>query len=942
MSARPEPSHAPSASSPTVSPDQCGAPLAPAAPHATQPQALIAALTVDPERGLGRRDVEARRVRCGPNRLPEPPRPSEVLRFVRQLGNPLVLTLLAAAAVTIAVALSRAGAGGSTLSRFGDAIAITTIVLLNAILGYAQERKAEAALDALRRMTAPRARVRRDGAVAVIDADELVPGDIVEIEAGDAVPADLRLLQASDLAATEASLTGESTSSSKDAAAPIAPDAPLADRATMLFHGTTVVRGRGRAVVVATGASTEIGKIGAAIAGAGGEPTPLERKLRDFGQRVLWACLAVSAALFAWGALGTRRPWHELLLEAVSFAVAAIPEGLPAITTITLALGMQRMARRGAVVRRLPAVETLGAATVICTDKTGTLTQNEMTVRAVFTAGQRYEVSGEGYAPDGQIRAAGSAGGPLDSSMHELLESAVLCTSAVLRREASTGSWEVLGDPTEGALLTLASKAGILKTDVIRDHRVVRELPFDSDRKRMTVITADAKGAETAHVKGSVEALLVRCALCADRDGARALSPEDRAAIQAEADRMSAAALRVLAVARRQGPILDDPERGLTFLGLVGMIDPPRAGVKEAVRACHEAGIRPIMITGDHALTASAIAREIGLWAEGDEVMSGSDLARTDDGELERRVARVRVFARTSAEQKLRIVKALKACGHVVAMTGDGVNDAPALREAHIGVAMGRSGTDVARDAADIVLADDNFSTIVDAIREGRSIYRNIQKFIFFLLSSNAGLSLAVFAVSLSGRWRPLTPLMLLWINLVTNGLPALALGVDPPDPREMTERPRSTREGLLVTRDYLGIAWVGALMGMAAVYLYAWPPPYFEPDADWSRVMAFVLLAVAPLFHAWSCRSPTASILQQRPAVSLPLLLSCALSAGLVVLSVAVPSLRGVFRTHAMAPSHWVVIVALSLVIVLAVEISKAVYRASTAARAARGAPFE
>jgi P-type Ca2+ transporter type 2C len=840
------------------------------------------------QRGLTSEQARARLLAHGPNRLPEPKPPNVLLQLLRQFANPLVLTLLVAAAVATAVGLS-GYATGSWWVRFGDAGAILIIVVLNALLGFYQERKAETALAALRRLEVPSARVWRDGERVELPADGLVPGDVIALAAGDAVPADARLVDATELAVDESVLTGESVSATRDQGSP-------------LYLGTTVVRGKGCAEVFATGAATELGRVGTLLAGAGQEPTPLEQRLRVFGKRILWACLTVSAALFAWGLARGGRAWHELLLEAVSFAVAAIPEGLPAITTITLALGMQRMARRGAILRKLPAVETLGAATVICSDKTGTLTQNQMTVREVYAGGRRYPVTGEGYAPTGEITGAGP--GALDT----LLQAAVVCNGARLHHE--DGQWKVLGDPTEGALLTLAAKGGQAHD---ANYPVLREIPFDSERKRMTVV-ADVGGVR-AFMKGSVDVVLARCAL----------APGEAAIIQAEADRMAAAALRVLAIARSEELGDGDPEAGLRFLGLVGMLDPPRAGVKEAIAACDRAGIRVVMITGDHRLTAMAIARELGLWRDGDEALTGPELAALPPEQLASRIRRVRVFARTTPEQKLRIVQALKASGEIVAMTGDGVNDAPALREAHIGVAMGRSGTDVARQAADMVLTDDNFATLVDAVREGRAIWRNIQKFIFFLLSSNAGLAVAVFGGALSEAWLPLTPLMILWINLVTNGFPALALGIDPADPALMNEPPRPVDASLTGRRDYLGVLYVGGVMGGLALLLYG----LHASEPLLARTMAFTLLALSPLAHAASCRSPAGSVFQQRPLVSIPLLVACLVSAGIHLLAILVPGLRAVFRTEALDGHAWLVLAAAAFAVIPAVELAKAISRA-------------
>jgi Ca2+-transporting ATPase len=896
-------------------------------PHAENIDRLLERLEVEPMRGLSNDEVQARLKAHGPNRMAEPPRKSAISRLIGQFANPLVLTLLGAAAIAVIVGITNGG-GPSFLAKFGDALAILLIVIVNAALGFIQENRAEAALEALKGMTAPTARVRRDGKVVVADAADLVPGDVVEIEAGDFVPADARLLQTIDLAAEEAALTGESTASTKDARQPLADDAPLAERETMIFLGTTIVRGKGRAVVVSTGPKTELGRIGELISSTEEEKTPLEQKLEIFGQRILYICLGISAVLFAWGMIKGGRAWHELLLEAVSFAVAAIPEGLPAITTITLALGMQRMAKRGAVVRKLLAVETLGAASVICTDKTGTLTQNEMTVRRIFAGGVSYRATGEGYDPRGHLESFD--GRPLDelpATLDYLLATAALCTSARLDIDEESRRWKVIGDPTEGALLTLAAKGGRAKESVASSHTFVRELPFDADRRRMTVVTLDARGREIAHVKGSLEVLLPLCTKIATDDGVRAISDEDRALVQGEADRMSSEALRVLAIARRLAPD-ENPEEALTLLGIVGMKDPPRSGVKEAVRICRDAGVRIVMITGDHPITAVAIARELDLWNDDDVAITGSDLVKMSDAELAERAAHLRVFARTTPEQKLRIVSAYRSLGHIVAMTGDGVNDAPALKQAHIGIAMGRSGTDVARQAADLVLVDDNFATVVEAVREGRAIYRNIQKFIFFLLSSNAGLAVAVFVVSFLKEGEPLTPLQILWINLVTNGLPALALGVDPSDPNHMKEHPRKAQAGLLSARDMFDIAFVGAVMGLAAAGLYVFPPAAANGDPSFVRAMAFSLLALSPLFHAFSCRSATQSIFSMHPLVSLPLVGACLLSAAVHLVAVVVPALRPVFRTFPMDSMTWLLVIGLSCAIIPSVELMKGIWR--------------
>jgi P-type Ca2+ transporter type 2C len=916
-------------------------PPLPAPVHAEAPESLLARLGTDPARGLREDEARRRLAQDGPNELPRPQPKSALARLFEQFTNPIVLTLLAAAVIALLDGLSRAEQ--PLLVRFGDATAILLIVAINAILGFAQEQRAEAALAALETMQTPSARVHRDDSLQVVSASVLVAGDIVELEAGDAVPADARLLQTIGLFAEESSLTGESVPVAKDARAAVAGDSPLGDRATMLFVGTSVVRGKARAVVVSTGPRTELGHLSALIHRPRDRSTPLEEKLDAFGKRILWGCLGLSAVLFARGMLRGDRSWHELLLEAVSLAVAAIPEGLPAITTITLALGMQRMAKNGAIIRKLAAVETLGSATVICSDKTGTLTQNAMTVREVYTAGARFSATGSGYDPAGAVMDASGAvvaspdrapSGPL----RDLLATIALCNNATLQHVDR--QWRVQGDPTEGALLTLAAKAGVSREEITSSHQVVKELPFDGDRKRMTIVALDEAGNEVAHSKGSADVLLPLCTDHETDEGRRPLDAEARRTILEEAERMSNAALRVLAVAKRDlgrrsrssppagtgsgRPSVDIEDR-LTFLGLVGMVDPPREGVREAIARCAEAHVRAVMITGDHKLTAVAIARELGLWDERALALTGTELAKMTDDALCGCLDHVRVFARVTAEQKLRIVALFKRCGHVVAMTGDGVNDAPALREAHIGVAMGKNGTDVAREAADMVIADDNFATIVEAVREGRAIWRNIQKFIFFLLSSNAGLLAAVFAVSFFTSLPPLTPLMILWINLVTNGLPALALGIDVPDPTQMREPPRRSTSALLTGRDWLGMAAVGGWMGGAAMIAYLAPLRPTDPLAGVrGRAIAFSLLALSPLFHAFNCRSATASIFRLRPLLPLALVAAVVVSAGIHLTAVLVPGLRPVFRTFSMSGPEWTTLLVLSVSIIPAIEALK------------------
>jgi Ca2+-transporting ATPase len=909
--------------------------------HSEPIRALLDRLGTDPASGLSETEAAARLARDGSNELPRA-RPKPVIyRFALQFANPIVLTLLVAAAIALVDAVGRRDA--PFLVRFGDTLAIALIVALNAVLGFVQEQRAETALAALERMQAPHATVLRDRRTRLVSASILTVGDVVELTAGDIVPADARLLQASDLEVDESTLTGESMPALKDAGAEVLEAAPLGDRTTMVFVGTSVVRGQARALVVQTGERSELGRLSRLVGRERTEKAPLEQKLETFGTRVLIACIALSGLLFARGMLGGHRHWHALLLEAASLAVAAIPEGLPAITTITLALGMQRMAKKGAIVRKLPAVETLGAATVICADKTGTLTQNQMTVREVVAGRRRYRVTGTGYDPTGAILDEDGQGVLAPTrALRELLESIVLCNRATLQKLPR--GWCVQGDPTEGALLTLAAKGGASQDIVSSSHAVVREFPFDSDRKRMTVVAVDPVGVRVAHTKGSADVLVPLCASYESDSGPTPLDDDTRRSIAAEADRMSRGALRVLAVARRQLSSTDvskdppnpgrdkrelDVENRLTFVGLVGMMDPPRPGAKEAIHQCDEAHVRVVMITGDHKLTAIAIAEELGLWTSGALAMTGPELELLSDEELDATLDRIRVFGRVSAEQKLRIVEAFKRAGEIVAMTGDGVNDAPALRAAHIGVAMGQGGTDVAREAADMIVADDNFATIVDAVREGRAIWRNIQKFIFFLLSSNAGLLALVFIVSFLTRLPPLTPLMILWINLVTNGLPALALGIDPPEPTQMREPPRDRVASLVRPGDWLRMTYVGAWMCGCALVCYDWVFRGGTPGtAHHGRALAFSLLALSPLLHALNCRSATASIFTMRPRLPLALIAAIVVSGATQLITVVNPAMRAVFRTFPMSLSDWVLLGLLTTSIIPAVELLKAAER--------------
>ena len=901
--------------------------------HALDPDRVCQALKVDPQRGLSPAQAADRASAWGRNVIPERPGPSALVRLSRQFLNPLVAVLLLAAVVAAVVAfLETEPSGGSPLLRFGDTAAILLIVLMNAGLGFFQEQRAERALAALRKMTAPTAVVLRERTSLELPAAELAVGDVVYLTAGAAVPSDLRLLESDDLSVDEAALTGESFPVEKEATAVVPADTPVADQRNMAFLGTLVTRGQAKGMVVRTGALTELGLIGAMIGRAPTSQTPLEQRIAALGRVILIVCLALSALLFAVGLLRGVASWSVLLLTAVSLAVAAIPEGLPAITTITLALGMHRMARRGAIIRRLPAVETLGSATVICTDKTGTVTENRMQVRYVATTRERLELDDAAFSR------------PPTEPLARVIETAFL--SNVGMSGDPQGDLET-GDPTEVALLTMARRFGFGHEAASAMGAVRRIIPFDSRRKFTARSVELEHAAPVWHIQGSPEVVIPRCIRAWGPEEIEAFGDSDRQRLLDQTNTFADDGLRVLALARSdekpqlRGDRPDSEGNGelelpdkLTFLGLVAMRDPPRREAKEAVSLCRDAGIRVAMITGDHPRTAIAVAKEVELWESGSTVLTGDDIERMSDPDLKANIDQTAVFARVSPNQKLRVVEALRARGDVVAMTGDGVNDAPALKAAQIGVAMGKQGTEVARQAAEMVLADDNFATIVEAVREGRAIFSNIRKFVFFLNSSNAGLVFAVITASFFAALPQLTPLQLLWINLVTNGLPALALGVDPPDPQTMARRPQRSGRPIFGTRDAAGVLYVGTVMGASALFTLALPtiaPELFASRASASleaRTMAFTVLAFAPLFHAFNARSSTQSILSVGLFRNRALWLAVAISAALQLAAISVPALRPLFKTAALHDAQWLVVLTLAFAPVPAVEVAKWVDR--------------
>jgi Ca2+-transporting ATPase len=865
----------------------------------------------DLARGLAPSEAKLRLERIGRNRLPEEPPEPLWKRVVAQVSDFTVLALIGAAAIAAGLGLFAPLPEAGFLERFGDSIAILAIVLINATLGLMQERRAERALHALRQMTAPTARAVRGDKIVEVRAEDVVAGDIILLEDGDRIAADIRLIEAHDFEVDEGPLTGESMPVAKDATAALDRDTALAERRTMAFMGTRVSRGRARGIVANTGVYTELGAIAGMLARVEPEETPLEQDLERFGQRVVLGCIAVSALVFAAGYFLGRSTPRELFLVAVALAVAAIPEGLPAVTTIVLALGTTRMARRNALVRRLPAVETLGCAQVICTDKTGTLTQNHMTARVLYVSGVRYDVAGDPRKCDGVIHPAGD---PMTSAeeraaqgidLHTALQAAAHARGAHLSQSPS-GLVEFQGDPTDAALLVMARRG-----HVAAEHtRVLGEQPFTSARRMASVLVAGDHQIR-AYVRGAPEALLERSTHVLRRGQAVPISDADRDAFAGEAAKWAGRSMRVIALGFREalpvpiGPVAPSAEweEKLTFVGLVGIVDPPRPEVTSAIDEARKAGIRTVMITGDHPATARAIADEIGLWEEHDDLVTGSELDRLDQQALEERIDRVRVVARATAEHKLRIVDALKARGFICAMTGDGVNDAPAVKAANIGVAMGRSGTEVTKEAAALVLSDDNYATIVAAVEEGRAIYANIRKFIFFLLSSNAGAVLFVLFASLAGWEAPLAPIQILWINLITNGLPALALGVDARDTEQMKQPPREPGGAILSAREYTQMVVIGAVMAVTAIlaFRHALPDPRHAASAAelaHARAIVFCILSVGPLAHAFNCRSEHRSLFSVGVFTNRALWGAVVTGVLLQAVTIYVPPLRAVFKT--------------------------------------------
>ncbi len=888
--------------------------------HSHTPDELETTLQSNLDRGLTESEAQQRLAKHGPNELPEAPPVSALTLLLRQFTSVIIWVLIGAAVIS------------GLLQEWVDAAAILAIVLLNAVLGFVQEYRAEQSIAALKKLSITMARVIREGVIRSIPARELVPGDLVQIEAGDRVPADSRVVYATGFQTQEASLTGESTPVAKSAEPIPQTEVPLGDRHNMLFMGTIAVSGKGRALVTATGAQTELGKIAALIhreAQAEQEETPLQRRLEQLGHTLLWLSLGIVTVVFL---LGTLRgiPAVTMFLTAVSLAVAAIPEGLPAVVTVTLALGVTRMVQRHALIRRLPAVETLGSTTVICSDKTGTLTKNEMTVTTLYQGGEIFTVTGKGYAPVGEIRSDSEPMTPaLKPGLMTLLRASVLCNGADLRLEAIL--WQIVGDPTEGALLVAAAKAGLTKNHLEQENPWLGEVPFDSERKKMTVVRQTPSG-PVAFVKGASDVLLRDCQAWLTRGGEiQPLTDAMRQEITATNQRLASQALRVLGVAMRPLDRIPDVydakslEHDLVFLGLVGMKDPIRPEAKAAVEACRAAGIRTVMITGDHKDTAVAIAKELGMMEPGEQAISGAELNQLSDDELRDRVQAAAVYARVTAEHKLRVVRAWKQQGAVVAMTGDGVNDAPALKAADIGVAMGITGTDVTKEASDMVVMDDNFASIAAAVEEGRAIYDNIRKSVYYLLSCNISEILLMLLATLFGLPLPLLPVQILWINLVTDGLPALALAVDPADADLMQRPPRPPQEQFLTRARLLKLFVQGAFIAAITLLTFLYCLYGMDLNLERARTLTFTVMVLAQLFHALNNRSENRSIFALGLWTNKPLLAAVGLSALLQAGIVSWPSVQSLFKVAPFDPEHWVLAIGMGMLPLVAMEIWKA-----------------
>ncbi|MCY8958685.1 calcium-translocating P-type ATPase, SERCA-type [Bacillus atrophaeus] len=873
--------------------------------HEMEQTDLVEATNTSMKQGLTEKEVKKRLETHGPNELQEGKKTSALVLFFSQFKDFMVLVLLAATLIS------------GFLGEYVDAIAIIAIVFVNGILGFFQERRAEQSLQALKELSTPHVMALREGSWAKIPSKELVPGDIVKFASGDRIGADVRIVEAKSLEIEESALTGESLPVVKHADKLKKPDVSLGDITNMAFMGTIVTRGSGVGIVVGTGMKTAMGKIADMLESAGTFSTPLQRRLEQLGKILIVVALLLTVLVVAVGVI-QGHDLYSMFLAGVSLAVAAIPEGLPAIVTVALSLGVQRMIKQKSIVRKLPAVETLGCASIICSDKTGTMTQNKMTVTHVWSGGKTWNVSGVGYEPKGAFTLNGKeTSADHHKPLQQMLLYGALCNTSII--EKKDGEYILDGDPTEGALLTAARKAGFSNDFVQSHYRVIEEFPFDSDRKMMTVIVEDRDKKQYVITKGAPD-VLMQCSANIFYDGSAELFTKGR---KSEADAvlkdLASQALRTIAVAFKplkagEKPTMEQAEKDLTLLGLSGIIDPPRPEVRQAIKECREAGIKTVMITGDHVETAKAIAKDLRLLPKRGKIMDGQMLNELSSEELAGVVDDVYVFARVSPEHKLKIVKAYQENGHIVAMTGDGVNDAPAIKQADIGVAMGITGTDVAKEASSLVLVDDNFATIKSAIKEGRNIYENIRKFVRYLLASNVGEILVMLFAMLLALPLPLVPIQILWVNLVTDGLPAMALGMDQPEGDVMKRKPRQPKEGVFARKLGWKVISRGFLIGIATLLAFIIVYHRNPENLAYAQTVAFATLVLAQLIHVFDCRSET-SIFDRNPFENLYLIGAVLSSILLMVIVIYYPALQPIFHTVPIKPGDWLLVIGMSAI---------------------------
>ncbi len=874
--------------------------------HEMNERQVEEALNTDFSAGLSDEDVGKRVKQFGLNELEEGEKQSALLLFFNQFKDFMVLVLLAATLIS------------GLLGEYIDAIAIIAIIILNSFLGFYQERRAEKSLSALKELSQPQVQVLRNGTWEKVLSKELVPGDVIKFSSGDRIGADVRIIESRSLEVEESALTGESVPVQKMTESINNPNLTLGDMENMGFMGTMVSRGSGMGVVIATGMKTAMGQIADLLQNAESQITPLQRRLEQLGKILIVTALALTVLVVGIGVL-QGNDLYTMVLAGVSLAVAAIPEGLPAIVTIALSLGVQKMIRKNAVVRKLPAVETLGCASVICSDKTGTLTQNKMTVTKVWSSGRTWSVDGTGYEPQGKYYENELAIDPKNEKvLQQLLTFGMLCNHAEI--EQKSGEYVLNGDPTEGAMIVAGMKAGYTRSKLLSQFEIVNEFPFDSTRKMMSVIVKDTTGRQFVVTKGAPDVLIGQSKTILMGNRAENIGSREKSTVQAAIDGLASQALRTIAIAYKEisaNTIIlheKEAESELVFIGLQGIIDPPRPEVKQAVRECKEAGIKTVMITGDHVITANAIAKQLGIANSQSKVLEGKELANMSVQELEDVVDHVSVFARVSPEHKLKIVQAFQNRGHIVAMTGDGVNDAPAIKTADIGIAMGITGTDVAKEASSLVLMDDNFASIKSAIIEGRNIYENIRKFIRYLLASNVGEILVMLFAMILALPLPLVPIQILWVNLVTDGLPAMALGLDRPEDNVMKRDPRSPNEGVFAR----GLGWKvisrGILIGLSTIAAFMLAYNDNPDNLAYAQTVAFATLVLAQLIHVFDCRSEK-SILSRNPFGNMYLVWAVLSSLLLVLVVIYVPGLQGIFHTVAIQPKDWLMILGLASV---------------------------